>query len=331
MHARPLSRFEAFAQGVNTKHANAVGRGLTGKSPGGEVDAPAFEVSDVFNYQSYFSDTLLQNAILEQPSNEPIVPSTLKESQVSGYAIGLHPSSETPVAVRLQTGAQQGASQTYRLKPGDVVRAQGSKDGKPASFGGFEYGLPFGWLGGGSAMLIVMRTPDSDVFWTGNPEIIFHRTRLQIYAAGSAPLAADVRLNWPKRFPWPNAEFGANNIKQSGLPAIGVSPTRTAFRLRMTSLANPADMRAVFYGSNDFGWSSAGTATLTDTVFVDFTWGSYTQVGVAAPPGPYYPSQITTGQLERFACDNGSVSLIDITGAATLEGQFVDVVRYGTL
>src|SRR3990167_11485403 len=103
---RPLNAFEAAAQGVNPR-ADKAATGLKGRSAAGEVEAPAFEISDTFIYQSYFDDTLLENAILAAPSNSPIIPSTMppKSIEVSGYAIGLHPSSECPVSVIMQTGA----------------------------------------------------------------------------------------------------------------------------------------------------------------------------------------------------------------------------------
>lgn len=328
IYTGPLSSYEAMAQGVNTKTPKA--GGVRGRSIGGETEAPAFQVSEVFNYQSYFDDTLLENALLPQPGGSPIVPSTLKASTASGYAIGLHPSSQTPVAVVMQTGAQQGASQAFIMKPGDVIRPQGSPNGQPGSFGGFLWGLPFGWLGGGVATLVIMRTPDAEVFWTANPEIIFHRQRMQIYPIASAPAAGAVPLNWPMRFPWPNARYGANTIAQGGKSFLGVSPTRTSFRLRLNALAASADMRVGFVGSNEFGINNTTAipaATLTDVAFVDMTWGSY--AALVAAPGAYYPVQELTGPQARIACDLGGVVLIAL--GAALDSQYVDVVRYGTL
>jgi hypothetical protein len=329
MTVRPLNRFEAASLGVAVK-ANGAASGLKGRSVAGEVDAPAFEISRAFNYQSYFDDTLLQNAILAAPSNEPIIPSTLSDPiQVSGYGVGLHPSSETPIAVRFQTGSQQGASMTYRIKPGEIIRPHGSMHGQPGSFSGLEWGLPFGWLGGGLAKLIVLRTPDAESFWTGNPEIIFHRTRMEILAPGAVPVAALTVLNWPKRFPWPSAQFGASAILQSGQPALGVSPTRTAFRLRLATLPAFADMRVLYIGTNDFSFGTAGTPVLTDVAFNDMTWGSFIAAGIVTPGTPF-PTQILTGQQERFAADGGGVALVDLSGGS-LTGAFVDIVRYGNL
>lgn len=325
--ARPLNRFEAAALGVNTK-VDRAGGGIKGRSIGGESSAPAFEVSGVFTFQSYFDSTLLQNAILAQPPNELIVPSTKTKSQVSGYGLGLHPSSECPVAVRFQTGAQQGASQVYHLKPGQVIRPHGSMRGEAGSFSGFEWGLPFGWLGGGAATIVVMRTPDADVFWTGNPEIIFHRQRMLIYAPAAVPVAASIPLNWPKRFPWPNAIYGANNIQQSGRAALSVTPTRTALRLRVSTLAAVNTMRVLFCGTNDWSQDSAGAVSLADVSYTDVVWGTFDQGGIGTP-GTHYPTQVYTGELERFAADDGGVVFADLTG--DIDGEYVDVIRYGTL
>ncbi len=326
---RPLSQYDAMALGVSTKGPKAAG--IKGRSAAGESDAPAFELTGLFTFQSYFDDTLAETAILAQPSNEPIVPSTLSDPiQVSGYGIGLHPSSECPVAVRFQTGAQQGASPTYRLKPGQVIRPHGSMGGQPGSFSGLQWGLPFGWLGGGSATLVVLRTPDAEVFWTDGPEIIFHRIRLEIVAPGNVPAAANVPLNWPKRFPWPNATFGANAILQSGQPALAVTPTRTAMRLRLDVLAAPATMRVLFCGTNDFAQDSAGAVSLADVAAAEVTWGTWDQAGVATLT-TQYQTQMLTGQFERFAADNGGVVLFESSGAGALDTNYVDIVRYGRL
>src|SRR5260221_7507391 len=140
-----------------------------------ETSAPVQQISRLFLYQSYFDSTLLQNAILEQTRNSPIVESTVQENQIPGYAIGLHPSSQTPVAIQFKLGAQPSSSQAIVLKPGQVVRPHGLPRGmNSGAFSGFRWGLPFGWLGGGVATLLVFSTPDADVSWPGTPEVIFH-------------------------------------------------------------------------------------------------------------------------------------------------------------
>jgi len=331
---RPLSQFEAAALGVNTK-ANKASPGVRGRSVGGEIDAPAFESARTFLFQSYFDTTLLQKAILAQASNEPIVQSTLSNAQqVSGYGVALHPSSECPVAIQFFSGSQQGGSQVYRLKPGQVIRPFGQMNGQPGSFSGFQWGLPFGWLGGGSATLIVLRTPDAEVFWTGNPEIIFHRQRMRIYAPAALPnLATTPFYNWPKRFPWAQAQFGTNSLRQSGQPGLAVTPTRTAMRLNLIPLAATNDVRLMFCGSNDFAEDANGAVVLTDLACVDMTWGTNAMIVGSVNLVNQFPTQMLTGQVERFAADNGAMVMLDVTGGLSggAEPVTVDVVRYGHL
>lgn len=348
---RPLSQFEAAARGASTmapQASKALKAGIKGFSQAGEADAPAFEVSNVFSYQSYFDSTLLETAILRQPPNETIVPSTRsKPIQVGGYAIGLLPSSETPVAITLDTGAQQGASPTYHLKPGEMLRPHGRPKGigHPGQFSGFRWGLPFGWLGGGSATLIVFRTADAVVNWQDHNEVAFHRIRLPIFDPTLLP--ATPNPNWPERFPWPYAQFGAASLTQRGQPNLALHPTRTLMRLTLAApgtLAAPSTMRVFFRGADVLAAipnaSFTGT-TLddTDVAFTDYTWGSYT--ALAGAPAPYSvasETDILTGQLERIACNGGLTASSTITGAvvlgaidAALIGSFCDFVRYGRL
>ena len=222
--------FEASALGVDTvsdKASQAVARGARGQTLGGDINAPAFEVTATYPYQSYFDDTLQQQAILPQPQNEPIIPSTLSNPiQIGGYGLALHPASEAPVSVVFDTGAQQGRSATYALSPGQIIRPFGRPDGvgNPGSFSGFRFGLPFGWLGGGAVKLMLLRTPDAHTLWNGFPEIIFHRFRTQIIAASAVPadpttLTPTPFYNWPKRFPWTHA-IGNQGLRQSGTPVL---------------------------------------------------------------------------------------------------------------
>lgn len=332
-HTRPLSAYDAAALGVETSSKAGL-LGVNGRTAGGANDAPASEISGVFAYQSYFDDTLLQRAILAQPPNQPIVPSTLQSLDQAGYAIGLHPSSQTPVAIQFKSGAQGGQSTTMILKPGELLRPHGlggSSRNNPGQFSGFNYGLPFGWLGGGSYRLIVMKTADATVKWIDHVELIFHRQRLQIYALNKAPVPSQATLNynWPLYFPWPQAIQGANALTQRGQPAIAVQPTRTAMMLRLATLADASTMRCMFVGTDDFAQDAAGAIQLSDVpAAVDVVWGTWTSLAVVNYLSQY-PTQMFSGELERFQAPNGSV--IAVTSDAELEGQFVDVVRYGRL
>ncbi len=310
---------------------------VKGQPISGSVEAPGFEVSDVFDFQSYFDNTLLHAALLRQNPNEPIVKSTLSEPiQISGYGLALHPSSEAPVAVQFMTGAQQGASQTYHIKPGQVVRPQG-KEFKDGQFSGFVWGLPFGWLGGGSATLIVLRAPDARVEWASDhAEVVYHRVRLKILAPAAVSAAGGVytgALNWPQRFPWPAAVFGTNGLTQRGQPALAVHPTRTALSLRLATVSNAVtaqSMRCNFVGADVWAQSSTGSISLADVRAADIIWGDWAQqAGAVSPFDTAYQTLVLTGELERYAANAGALVLTSTVAA--LQDQYVDAVRWGRL
>lgn len=302
--------------------------GVRGNVISGEVNAPAVEITGNFTYQSYFDDTLLQRAILAQPPSDAIVPSTLKSIDLAGYSLGLHPSSETPVTVRFRTGQQQGASSPYRLKPGQVIRPYGRPGDQGGQFSGFDFGIPFGWLGGGTVTLILFRTSDAWVDWPGSlNEYIYHRTRMRI--VDSTLMPATPPYNWPMRFPWSQASFGASGLSQRGEPALVVTPTRTFVRLRVSSLAAPVTMRALFTGTNDFAMGPTGSIDLTDVASYDVIWGTWAQLGGGAGPGTQYQTQMLGADWERLSADNGG--LILCSDDADLIDEYVDIVRYGRL
>jgi len=312
---RQLSGAEAAAMGV---------RGITSS---GNSDAPAVEISYQFITQSYFDSTLLEKAILPQAPNEQIVSSTKQQTGQAGYALGLHPSSQTPIAVQFKSGQQQGSSAVFRLKPGEVIRPFGEPGGQPGRFSGFEWGLPFGWLGGGSVSLILFRTADAKVDWLDRSEIVFHRTRMAIIAPAAVPASTALRFNWPTRFPWPKALQGANSMTQKGAPALAVTPTRTVMSLR-GDLAAAATMRMYFIGSDEFAEASDGTIGLVDALGYDVTWGTWASVA-SANYATQNQFQFMGPEVFRIGANQGSVILVD--KGATLAGKFVDVVRYGVL
>lgn len=335
---RGLSAYEQAALGIETQGrpaSQAVSSGVRGVPITGEQNAPALEITEIFPYQSYFDDALGAAAILPAPPNEGIIPSTFKEVNLSGYAVGLHPSSETPIAVRFKTGAQQGASPIFRLKPGEVLRPHGRPNGDASSgqFSGIEWGLPAGWLGGGAANLILFRTADAHVNWIDHAEVAFYRTRMPIVAPANVPAAAVAAKNWPGRFPWAFAKFGTTNLNQRGRAALSLQPTRTLLRLREVSLANPTDVRVMFFGADVLaqdGTVPTPVVDLTDVGFFDMTWGSFSQpAGSAGLSLLAMPTQMLTGQIERISCNVGGIVMMAL--AADLEGSFVDLVRYGKL
>lgn len=293
-----------------------------------EVSGPAIVIPKLFAFQSYFDSTLLQKALISQPPNELIVKATEEEGQTGGYGVGLHPSSQTPVAIAL-IGAG-GSSSVYILKPGQVFWPQGSP------FRGYRWGLPYGWLGGGMATLYVFQTREAEVRWFGNPEIIFHRATFAVKQPTDLTSGGSFNnapKNWPLRFPWTQALQGSNSVPQQGSAAIAVEPTRVEMVLRTAgaALANPADMRILFQATNDFGLDSTGAVVLTYPVFETVTWGSYANLGTSGNLATADELLERAQGIARLAADDGGVLMVDASGAAALSGLFVDVCRYGRL
>lgn len=306
----------------------AMGGGIA-NSPVGpvvpDVPASAIQLSRLFAYQSYFDDTLLEKAILVQSVNDPIVDA--KREQNSGYAIGLHPASQTPVAVQFDLGGQQGSGAPLILKPGQVIRPHGLPPGsKSGSFAGFRWGLPFGWLGGGLATLVVFQTPDADVLWPGNPEIIFHRQRFQIQDGAALP--ANAPKNWPIRFPWTQAVTGAGSFPQKGAPIIAIEPTRTLLRLRLDTLAAPEDVRMIYQETQDLDLTAAGAVIATPVTCHDFTWGTWAPFG-AGNLAAQFPALFLSDLGFKLGADDGGV--VFASNGGTLVSEYMDCVRFGKL
>ena len=292
-----------------------------------DTDTPGVSITQLFKYQSYYDDALLERALLLQSVNEPIVGSTMKQEQIGGYSVGLHPSSQTPVAFQPFVGGQAASPQAVILRPGQIYRPHGKPGGHHGNFAGFRWGIPFGWLGGGIATLYVFPSPDADVAWPGNAEVLFHRQRMQI--AGAVP--ANAPFNWPLRFPWTQAQRGPVPISQQGAAIISISdPTRIVMSLRLPDLAAPANMRLIFQGTNDFDLDAAGNVIASPCRFVDYIWGSYAAPGGAGNLSVNYPVKELTGEVPRLAADDGGVQLLDLDGGP-LTGAFCDIARYGRI
>lgn len=321
--ATQLSRFSALAQGKSVVQQHTI-------LP--DTDSPGVAISRLFVYQSYLDSTLLEKALLTQSPNEPIVGSTRKVESVGGYSFGLHPSSQTPIAIRPLVGGQAAAPQAIILHPGQIYRPHGRTDGRAAgNFSGFEWGLPFGWLGGGVATLYVFPSSDADVAWPGHAEVIFHRQRMQIIAP-AAVIAQNAFYNWPMRFPWTQALRGSSSIPQQGAGIISIAePTRVMMSLRLNTMAAVGNMRMILQSSNDFDLDSAGAVILTTPRFDTYTWGTYAASGGAGNLGAVnYPVVEYNGPLFRLAADDGGVQLVDMS-AGTLTNAYVDVVRLGRI
>lgn len=282
---------------------------------------PAMSRIRSFLYQSYFSNGLGPNAILAQPTNSSgFVISTVVEEQIQGYGIALHPDSECPVAIQFR-GGSGGDSGTFLLKPGQVIRPSGRDGG---SFDGFKWGLPFGWLGGGLAHLVVLLTPDAKVdFPSGRPELVFHRQRITVLAP-DAPFPT--KPNWPVRFPWPSeiASLSGVLVDQRGNPLVAVEPTKVFLRLRNDALAATSSMRIVWQATDPLDQDFSGIPG-TDLSYIDVTWPAIT----VSPPAAYPLIALETGEID-LGGDVAIVAFYDIAGGG-LTGARVDVVRYGVL
>lgn len=316
-----LARFSAAAQGKQNVEQHTI-------LP--DTNSPGVSVTQLFQFQSYFDDTLLEKALLIQSSNEPIVGSTMTEVKIGGYALALHPSSQTPVAVLPLVGGSGAAPSPIILRPGQVYRPHGRPGMGSGNFSTFKMGLPFGWLGGGMATVYVLPSSDAKVDWVGEaPEIIYHRQRMQIVAPAALP--ANARFNWPLRFPWTQALRGATAISQAGKPIVGIArPTRVLMSLRLASLGAAATMRIIYQGTNDMDLTSAGAVIATPARFTEYVWGQYAANGGAGNLSLNYPVVEMNGEIVRLAADDGGVQLVDMSASA-LTNAFCDVVRYGIL
>lgn len=293
--------------------------------------APPTEIPRKFPYQSYFDSSLLDRAILASSAIEQIITSTRSVEDLGGHAIGLHPASETPVVVQLKTSAMSFTGAPILLKPGQIITPAGLPPGERQGGGfiGFTWGLPFGWLGGGLARLVVFHTLEAQAFWTGNPEVIFHRVRIPIYQPSRLD-SGDInnaRNNWPSRFPWTQAPAG-----QGGVGTIGVEPTRVLMALRgISPLAAPVDMRLIYQGTNEFARSSTDAAVLTTPLYEDITWPSWTATGTSGNLATQNPVLVLNSAIARLGADDGGIAAVDLSGSSALNNGYIDVVRYGRL
>lgn len=280
-----------------------------------------------FQYQSFFDSGFLERAILSQPP-EPIIPSTKQSEDTAGYGIAIYPASESPVAVQIMLGGGRSGGTPFIMRPGEVYRSS-------QPFDGIRYGLPYGWLGGGTVQLRVLQGQHDDVSFLGEKEILFHRIRLPVWGVAGNPAA--INPNWPTAFPWPNA-YDFNGNAQKGQPSLVVSPTRTVVRLRTNgtlaaAIAGGFRMRAVFYQTDDFDLNADGATYDTAGVsgaFVDLPWAggnaaSGFRIGGLNAEFPLFTFDPTT---VKIGGTNAIAAFIDMDSVLPA-GSFVDVERYG--
>jgi hypothetical protein len=278
-----------------------------------EASGPiAIKITD-FTFQSFFDNTQQLQAILTQPQGQLIVASTVNDISLPGYGVGLHPDSMTPVAVQFKTNVSVPDTSTYFLTPGQTIWPH------DFPFSGFRYGLPFGWLGGSTAHVLIFKTPDAKALWPQvKTEVAFHRFRIQIQADGASPT---FQSSLPLRFPSPNvfrynAGSPSSPYNQGGTPVMNVTPTRTVLKLRVSNLAAPADIRWLVQSPQYFSTS--------ETVADQFTFPSV--AGSAA----YYPTVEFEMPTVLYGGNDSKIAVMDASGG-TLAGQYIDVVRYGLI
>lgn len=322
---------------VNFRHRARGGQPDHEEQVVADSSQPGVSVTQRFPFQSYFDSLLLEKALLQQSRNEPIVNSLTPDigaktpaitTGIAGYTFGLHPSSQTPVAVQPLVGGQPTSPQPIILKPGQIYRPHGKPLMKNGNFSALRWGLPFGWLGGGVATLYIFPSTDADVAWPGNKEVIFHRQRAQIFSCANAPAAAP--SNWPTTFPWLAALRGAvPGVDQSGASIISLEPTRTLMSLRLGALGAPAEMRIQIQGSDDFDLNALFITDPAAFRFVTYTWGTY-----LACAGTAYPVVEAPTEWTRLGCnndDNANGFILTTVAGTPIENAFVDIVRYGRL
>lgn len=290
-----------------------------------------------YPYQSYFDSALMERAILAQPPSEPIVRSTFAEEPTPGFGVGLYSASESPVAVQLLLGNGKSGSATFVLRPGEVFMTE-------QRFEGIRYGLPFGWLGGGTVQLRIFPEKDDKALFIGaGAETMFHRIRLPIWAVTDNPLVAigaqrGVSANWPIQFPWINA-FNRVNSPQNGQPSVVVDPTKIVIRLRKAALAAASRVRLLLLQTDDFDLQSDGATydgIATSGTWVDFQFPATTASGVQINGVATAEFPIVTLDDEVMRVGGGSALAIcidmDGTIVSTLGAPvFVDIERFGLI
>lgn len=289
-----------------------------------------------FNYQSYFDNTALERAILASPPAEPIIPSTVTTDNTPGYGVALYQASESPVAVQFllggSTGKGKSGSATFVLRPGEVYHGL-------ERFDAIRYGLPQGWLGGGTVQLRVLQGPgDKELMVSPGTETMIQRIRLPIVSAADTLTlgARGTSPNWPLQFPWINS-FDFNNNPQKNQPLLVVDPTKTIMRLRKINAA-PAVVRALWLFSDDFDLQKDGVtydSQATSGSFYDIQFPSTVQSGLkinpAAAADAEMPMVTLNDEVTRIGGGACTLILIDLNG--TLGSSFaapvlVDIERF---
>lgn|SRR5574341_227466 len=251
--------------------------------------------------------------LLPQAPGEQIVPSTRDVwSAGKGYGLVNEASSQAPISVRF---FGRSGSATFLLRPGESVY--------PGEFDSFEYGLPFGWAGGGVVMLKVAQSPTTKFeLTTSRPELIYWRTALKVEADAS-PLPT-LKRNWPTKFPWEHA-FGAGGSNQKGSPAIHVEPARTLLFLPAAGVAAGIAPGGAYNARLFFRTSSTSDEMGQGNYSVDVSW-------VAPAGGAIIPGLVTElpAQFDRLDLNLGGVTITS-PDASLAVADWCVAVRYGRI
>ena len=271
-----------------------------------------------FVLQSYLDATLLEQAILPQALGHPIVDSTRLYGQTPGVGVALHPCSNSPVAIKFKGGSADSAVVT--LTPGEQMIVGDFKE--------FEWGLPYGWLGGGSVTLYVLHKPEARLdFAGGGPSsALFHRLCIPVVIPAEIP--ADPNPNWPGTFPWPFAFSSTPPLTaapQPGAPVIAIQPDYVMFRLvTVAALAAPVTITLIWFDIDDVNENAAGVVVAGQSMSFDIVFpASLTTQSIAWIPR----------ELAALVGEIGAASIIAVDVASVLGANLVelDALRYGRL
>ena len=275
---------------------------------------PQLDISSIstvivdFPFQSFFDNTQQLEAVRVQSPSQLLI--SAREVPVSGYGLGLHPDSQTPIAVRFKTNQGMSDTPVYILTPGQIIWPH------EVQFSGFVWGTPFGWLGGGVAQAVVFKSPVAKVVWPQvKTEVPLQRFRVQIQGGGDPAF----QFGLPLRFPSPNTlrynpADPSTPFNQGGVPQIAVEPTRTTLTLRAAM-------------SGDVVWVVENPQNLYDGVNPILVESPVTFPAAVAS----FPTVELYSPGVLYAGDAAQLTVLDDTDTDALAGQFIDVVRYGRI
>ena len=298
------------------------------------------QISADFAYQSYLSSIDLEKGVLDPGIASLITSSTRQvDVQATAFGLALRPESETPVAVEFRGRGSQKSSAL--LKPGQVIYPNGKDPGD--EFSGFSWGLPYGWLGGGLATLVVLTSPRAKIDWpTPNRDLVIQRQRMRIWAKTQAISALTIPSNWPTRFPSLGVQrpgVAGVNLAAGGRPSLKVHPTKVLVRLRSAAaLTQLSTVRLAMFNTHLLDLQSNGAASpvAQGVTFRDLDFGAYAMAGADAfAVCPQFQTvSFSDGPLVELGCELGSLAgvvAVDTGNGDDLSGAYLDILRLGRL